>query len=74
MKQKQFKLSKFKVKYDDLDNISGDFVYNEEDVDEFIQRVKNELFGYEFDKCICNNSHCKAHEKNINAMIDRLKA
>lgn len=35
---KEFNLSEDRTRYDDLDNISGDFVYNEDKVEEFIKR------------------------------------
>ena len=31
------------------------------------------IFGYEFDKCICKNPHCEAHEKHILDKIEELK-
>ena len=41
------------------------------------EKVLNELqvfvFGYEFDKCICKNPHCEAHEKHILDKIEELR-
>ena len=40
---------------------------------ETLEKLEAWLFGYEFDKCICKNPHCEAHERNISNKIKELK-
>ena len=40
---------------------------------EVLDELSNFIFGYEFDKCICKNEHCNAHEIHIEEKIKELK-